>query len=109
MDLAVGSEDVIEPGAIAHPMTVDENHNVGPQVALVIEYIAPQARIEYESGFQRVTQYAGLRTDFGNLGKAAQLLSKDELGHGGKLCNQCNLILGLRAQLMASAQVDSQV
>ena len=56
MDAAIRSKWIFEADVIAYTMSVDENHDVAPQMALLVEYVAAQSRIDRKCGLQRITQ-----------------------------------------------------
>lgn len=90
MDAAVGSKFVIEADAVADTLPIDENGDVGSQMALLIQHIAAQTRIGRECRLQRGAQRHGRRIDLGHFGEAPQLLRKHDFRHDGKLYNHQN-------------------
>ena len=77
MDPAVGRERVVESDPVAYPLAIDEDHDVRPQMALLIENIAAQSRIGGKRGVECVAQHQGRRVDLRHLGEASQLLSEN--------------------------------
>jgi hypothetical protein len=86
MDAAIRSEWIIEADVIAHAMSIDKNHDMTPQMALLVEYVAAQPRIDRERGFQRIAQHRRRSIDLRQFGEAPQLMGKDDLGHETNYC-----------------------
>jgi hypothetical protein len=81
MDAAIGSKRVIETDAIIDAITVDEDHDVRPQMPLFIENIATQLRVGGKRIVQCMAQSIRRGVDFRHVGEAAQLLGEDDFWH----------------------------
>lgn len=81
MDAAVDAQIVVETDAVAYAAAVNEDHDMGPQVALVVEYITTQPWIDCERSVERIAQYGGGRVDLRHFGEASQLLREDQFCH----------------------------
>lgn len=81
MHLAVGAQCVVERHAASATPAIDEGDDVGAQVALVVEHLAAQARIDGECGVERAAQRGSGRIDFRRVGEATQLRREDDPGH----------------------------
>ena len=83
MNAAVGRDSVVENNAIGDASAIDEGDDMRPQMALVIEYIAAQTRINAERCFECFAQRCRRSIDFRYIGKASQLLREDQPCHCG--------------------------
>ena len=70
--------------AVVAAAAVDERHHVGAQVALVVEQVATQARIDREHVLERTAQRVRGRLDLRHVEKAPQLRSERDAGHAAK-------------------------
>src|SRR5439155_7134217 len=64
---------------------VDEHDHIGAQVALVIEHIAAQPRVDRESIFERATQGGRATVHLGRGGETAQLRCEGDVRHAGMM------------------------
>lgn len=70
MDAAIRAKWIIEPGTIPHTHAIDENDDVFPQVALLVQNIAAQARVDGKCRVQRIAQHRGRSVDFRQFGES---------------------------------------
>lgn len=89
MHLAVGPERVVEPDAIGAAPAVDERDDVAAHVALIVEHIAAQPRVQRERRVEPRTQRGDGRVDLGRLGETAQLLSENDACHRPMMPRDC--------------------
>jgi hypothetical protein len=77
-----GCSGIGQRHAVVAAPAVDEDHDVGPQVALVVEHVAAQARVDGEGGFQRRPQRDRVAAQFRRGREAAQLGREGHGRHG---------------------------
>lgn len=58
MDAAIAAQVIIETHAVADTGAVDEDHDMRPQLALLIECITAQPGVTFECRFERIAQLA---------------------------------------------------
>jgi len=75
-------QGIVQVDTVSAAATVDEDDDVLAQVALVVEHVAAQKRIDIEGAVERGAQASGAGLDLRHRGKAGKLLGKDESRHG---------------------------
>jgi hypothetical protein len=63
MDTAGGAQRVVQRDAIAAAPAVDERHHAGTQVALIVEHVATQLRVDGKGRLERLAQGGRRRLD----------------------------------------------
>lgn len=107
IDAAVAPQFVGEPDAVGAAPAVDENRDVGSQVALVVEHITAEPRVTPESVFERRAQGRRVARHIGGIDEATQVRREDDLGHAGMMTRNRSQDHPMLAQSTTILRVDT--
>jgi len=83
--LGAGRQRIGQAMAILAAPPVDEDHHVGTQMALVVEHVAAQLRIQRKCGLEPAAQRGRVGVELGHGDEPPQLRRERDMGHGAMM------------------------